>query len=155
MELRILALALGFATLLGAVPADPAVYEPGRDPGLGVVLISWWSFGASGATVSEDAIDDVYAHGTHVTICPLRFVDLASGDLRLSDGTTTGLDLAHIEAGVARATALGLEVTLNPFVEPDGFSSWRGRMNFIGAAKATFWQDATAPPWLLTRAAAA
>lgn len=122
--------------------ANPSIYEPDRDPGLGVLLISWANFGASGVQVWEDAIDDVHAHGfTHVTICPLRFVDLTTGAVRQSDGSTTAPDASHIEAAVARAKSLGMNVTLNPFVEPDGFAIWRGSMDFAGPAKATFWQD--------------
>lgn len=122
--------------------ADPAVYEAGLDPGVGVNLISWWNFGATGTQVWEDAVQDIYDQGLRaVSISPLRFVDLSTGQVRLSDGSTTGPDIAHVAAGVARAASLGMSVTLNPFVEPDHFSMWRALMNFSGAAKTQFWND--------------
>jgi hypothetical protein len=122
--------------------ADPAAYEPGADPAVGVNLISWWNFGASGASVWEDAVQRIYDHGLRaVSISPLRFVKPTTGEIRLSDGTTTAPDLAHIEAAVARASALGMSVTVNPFIEPDSFSKWRAELNFTGAAKTEFWND--------------
>jgi len=133
---------LSFVGLPRVSSANPDVYEPARDPGVGVILISWWDFGASGATVWEQAVEDVHAHGFgHVTICPVRFVDLTTGAVRVSNGSQSGPRTEHIEAAVARAVALGIEVLLNPFVEPDGFSTWRGGIDFVGTAKAQFWQD--------------
>lgn len=125
-----------------SVMADPAVYEAGVDPGVGVNLISWWNFGASGAQVWEDAVQDIYDQGLRaVSISPLRFVDLSTGAVRLSDGSTTGPDMSHISAGVVRAASLGMSITINPFIEPDHFSMWRALMNFSGAAKTQFWSD--------------
>jgi hypothetical protein len=122
--------------------ADPATYEPGVDPSVGFNLISWSNFGAAGEGVWEAAVLDIYDHGFRaVSISPLRFVDLATGRVRLSDGTTTGPDLAHLSAAVARAKNLGMTVTVNPFVTPDQFSIWRGQMNFSGSARAQFWSD--------------
>jgi hypothetical protein len=136
------ALVLALALLPARALPDPGVYEPGVDPTLGFNLISWWNFGASGAAVWEAAVQDVYDHGFRaVSISPLRFVKLSTGEIRLSDGTTTGPDTAHLAAGIARARALGMSVTVNPFVEPDSFSTWRGQMNFGGAAKVRFWSD--------------
>jgi hypothetical protein len=121
---------------------DPVVYEPGADPAVGVNLISWGNFGTSGQSVWEVAVQRIYDHGFRaVSISPLRFVKPATGEIRLSDGTSTGPDLAHVEAAVARATALGMAVTVNPFIEPDNFSKWRAELNFTGAAKTKFWSD--------------
>jgi hypothetical protein len=122
--------------------ADPAAYEPGADPAVGVNLISWGNFGASGPSVWEDAVQHIYDHGLRaVSISPLRFVKPSTGEIRLSDGVSTGPDLAHVEAAVARASALGMSITVNPFIEPDHFSKWRAQLDFTGAAKTEFWSD--------------
>jgi hypothetical protein len=136
----VVGLILAFGSTRAA--GDPSVYEPGVDPAVGVNLISWGNFGASGAAVWEDAVQRVYDHGLRaVSISPLRFVKQTTGEIRLSDGTSTGPDLAHVEAAVARASALGMSITVNPFIEPDNFSKWRAELNFAGAAKAQFWSD--------------
>jgi hypothetical protein len=140
-SIRLLLLAAVFGVASRAA-ADPAVYEPGADPAVGVNLISWANFGASGTSVWEDAVQSVHDHGLRaVSISPLRFVKPSTGEIRLSDGSNTGPDLAHVEAAVARAAALGMSVTLNPFIEPDRFSKWRAELNFSGAAKTQFWSD--------------
>ncbi len=121
---------------------DPAIYEPGIDPAVGVNLISWNNFGPDGASVWETAVQRAYDHGLRaVSISPLRFVKPTTGEIRLGDGTSTGPDLAHVETAVARASALGMAITINPFIEPDNFSKWRAELNFTGAAKTTFWSD--------------
>ena len=154
-----MAVVLLFLATLATTPdinarADPAVYEAGLDPVVGFNLVSWANFGGNGALVWENAVQDVYDHGFRaVSIGPVRFVDLATGAIRLSDGTTTGPDNAHIAAAIARAESLGMSVTLNPFVEPDGFSIWRGQINFSGAADTQFWSDYRA--YLLEMAALA
>jgi hypothetical protein len=125
-----------------ALASSPTRFEPGVDPGVGFNLISWWNFGASGAAVWEDAVQDVYDHGFRsVSISPVRFVDPGTGSIRLSDGTTSALDTAHLAAGIAHANALGMSVTVNPFVELDGFASWRGSFNPSGAQQTQFWND--------------
>lgn len=145
MAARMLRLCAGVgAVLLAAstVAATPAEYEPGVDPAVGFNLISWWNFGASGAATWEGAVQDVYDHGFRsVSVSPVRFVNTGTGEIRLSDGTTTGPDTSHIAAAIARARTLGMSVTVNPFVEPDGFASWRGSFNPSGARKAQFWAD--------------
>ncbi|ETX07943.1 MAG: hypothetical protein ETSY2_08275 [Candidatus Entotheonella gemina] len=131
----VLILRLGFA--------NPAIYEPPRDPTIGFNLISWANF-PDGAQVWTNAVQDVYDHGFRsVSISPVRFVNLTTGAIRLSDGTNTGPDPSHIAAAIAHARSLGMLVTVNPFVEPDGFAIWRGAMNFDGLARTQFWQDYT------------
>jgi hypothetical protein len=131
-DLAPLAFAATFALALIAtqVAADPAAYEPGLDPGIGVNLIAWSNFGASGEQIWEDAVQDIYDSGLRaVSISPLRFVDPNSGAIRLDGGSTVAPDLVHVEAGVARAAALGMVITINPFIEPDGFSRWRAKLD--------------------------
>ena len=145
MAVRMLRFCIVASALLLSAPgaaSTPAEYEPGVDPAVGFNLISWWNFGASGTSVWEDAIQDVYDHGFRsVSISPVRFVNTSTGEIRLTDGATTGPDTAHIAAAIARAGALGMSVTVNPFVEPDGFASWRGGFNPSGPRKAQFWAD--------------
>jgi hypothetical protein len=134
------------SSLLAVAPyqakGDPAVFEPGADPAVGVNLISWANFGAGGVEVWEDAVQSIYDAGLRaVSISPLRFVKPSTGEIRLSDGSNTGPDLVHVEAAVARASALGMSITVNPFIEPDGFSKWRAELDFSGAAKTEFWSD--------------
>jgi len=126
--------------LVGSLAADPLVYEPGTDPGVGMNLASWWNFGATGPAVWEGAVQDLYDHGfRHVSFVPLRFVDKPTGHL-VPEPYAKAPDLAHVAAGVARAKALGMTVTINPFVQPTDWS-WRGFMNFSGAKKTNFFSD--------------
>ncbi len=143
-RLSCLFLALAAAHLGGPAraSADPAAYEAGFDPAVAVHLISYGNFGSSGQAIWQDAVQDVYDHGIRaISVDPLRFVDLSSGAIRLSDGSNSGPDNDHIAAALARAAALGMSVILDPFVEPDGFSIWRGQMNFSGAAKTKICSD--------------
>jgi len=125
-----------------SVHADPLVYEPGIDPGAGMNLVSWWNFGSNGPAVWENAVQDLYDHGfRHVSFVPLRFVDEATGHV-IDEPHAQAPDLAHVAAGVAKADALGMTVTINPFVQPTDWS-WRGLMNFSGVQKANFFADYT------------
>lgn len=145
MHLRIIAsLAIAFLCIfVGPVAANPTLYEPGVDPAVGVNLVSWWNFGGDGAAVWENAVQDVFDHGIRsVSLVPIRFVDLSTGRL-IAEPHSNGPDLAHVAAGAARASALGMSVTINPFVEADNFSQWRGTINFSGAQKTNFFQDYT------------
>lgn len=114
--------------------ADPATYEIGHDPGVGFNLISWWS--GTSASHWQQAIQSMYNAGfREVSIAPLRFFNTTSGAL-----TTSGApSLAGLAGGVQLAKSLGMRVTLDPFVEPVGFTMWRGQYNPSGAAADTFW----------------
>ncbi len=114
--------------------ANPALHEIGDDPGLGFNLISWW--GGAQATHWESAIQTMYDAGfREVSIAPLRFFNTDTGAL-----TTSGApSLSGLSAGVGLAKSLGMRVTLDPFVEPVGFSIWRGQYNPAGPAATTFW----------------
>ena len=143
MDLHTSLLSTAFCVLLlgGSVHAAPTRYEPGCDPGVGFNLVSWWNFETTGATVWQNAVQEVYDKGfRHVSMIPIRYVDLTTGHL-LADGHAQAPELAHVAAGVARAKSLGMTVTLNPFVVPDGFSTWRGTMNFSGTEATTFFGD--------------
>ena len=138
--------------------ADPGVYEPGTDPGLGFNLISWWNFGGSGASTWENAVQSIHDAGfTEVSISPVRFAQTSTSASQ-SVGTilptsTRGPELSHIAAGISRAKSLGMRVTVNPFVGMlDGtmfFSNsnhpsfWRGFYDpSPGSAESiTFWND--------------
>lgn len=129
---------LSFHSLAGVqtAAADPAVMEIGSDPGVGFNLISWW--GGTQASHWQSAIQSMYNAGfREVSIAPLRFFNTTTGAL-----TTSGApSLAGLSGGVQLAKSLGMRVTLDPFVEPVGFSMWRGQYNPEGAAAATFWND--------------
>ena len=122
--------------------ANPQVYEPWADPGLGFNLISWWNFGASGQTVWEDAVQDLYDHGfRHLSIDPVRYFDPATG--AIAPSSMQGPELSHIGAAISHASMLGMSVTVNPFVEPENFAFWRGNWNPTtgsGISNA-FWSD--------------
>ncbi len=133
---------LGAACAVTPARAAPQRYEPGVDPSVGFNLISWWNFGATGESVWTDAVQDLYDHGVReVSISPVRFVDTSTGEIAGSSGQ--GPELAHIAAGVQHAKSLGMRVTLNPFVEPEGFSFWRGQYNPTPGSDAAdrFWSD--------------
>lgn len=129
--------------LLGVSPtrADPVLYEAGLDPGVGFNLISWSGF--TGSTQWINAINALDSAGfTEVSISPLRFVELDlpnSGSL-FSSGTPS---LTGVAAGISHAKSLGMRVTVNPFVEPEGFAFWRGQYNPTGAEATRFWNDYT------------
>ncbi len=96
--------------------ANPAVYELGSDPAVGFNLISWYNFGASGASTWQNAVQSLYDAGFRsVSISPVRFVNINTGQILAT--SPKGPELSHIEAGVIRAKSLGMRVTLNPFVE--------------------------------------
>lgn len=102
--------------------ANPAVYEPATDPGLGFNLIAW--SGNSG-TSWTNAINALYNSGfREVSISPVRRFDNNTGTV-LNVGYPS---LTAVQAGVVRAKELGMRVTLNPFVELSnlpGGQSWR------------------------------
>lgn len=131
----------------GAIPstlraANPGVYESGIDPGVGFNLVSWANFGGSGTSVWENAVQSVYDAGfDEVSISPVRFYTPGSGSIATS--SSQGPELNHIAAGITRAKSLGMRVTVNPFVEPVGFSTWRGFYDPTpGSVEAnTFWSD--------------
>jgi hypothetical protein len=76
-----------------------------------------------------------------VSLSPLRFFDPATGAIAATSNKAP--DMSHVAAGVARARQLGMRVTVNPFVEPVNFTTWRGNYNPTpgGAAWTTFWND--------------
>lgn len=116
-----------------------AVYDPGLDSQLGFNLISWWNFGADGAAKWANAVQDLYDSGFRaVNLVPLRAVDPATGAISVVDRLP---ELSHIAAGIAKAHSLGMTVTVNPMVEPVGFTSWRGDLQFSGAAATQFFSQ--------------
>ena len=139
------AASLLLAWACGAPPAralDPAVYEPNADPGVGFNLVSWWNFGGSGANVWRNAVQSVYDSGfREVSLSPVRFVDPATGVIATS--SQQGPELAHVAAGLERAKSLGMRVTVNPFVEVQGFAYWRGQYDPTPGTTSwsAFWDD--------------
>lgn len=126
---------------LNSLHADPVLYEPGVDPGVGFNLVSWDNFG-NGAQVWENAVQAAYDAGfDEVSLSPVRFFTPGTGSI--ASTSSSGPELNHIAAGVARAKQLGMRVTVNPFVEPDGFSGWRGTYNPTpnSGEWTTFWSD--------------
>ncbi|MEM9354469.1 MAG: glycoside hydrolase TIM-barrel-like domain-containing protein [Planctomycetota bacterium] len=122
--------------------ADPGVYEPGVDPGVGFNLVSWANFGSAGASVWENAVQSAHDAGfDEVSLSPVRFYTIGSGSIATT--SSSGPALNHVAAGVARAKSLGMRVTVNPFVEPVGFSTWRGFYDPTPGSGEwnTFWND--------------
>jgi Glycoside Hydrolase Family 113 len=151
---------LGVATVSGTphvLWANPAVYEIGDDPGIGFNLISWSS--GSSATTWQNAVQSMYDAGfREVSISPVRFTNILTGDIVLSPSQQP--TLAAVEAGVVRAKQLGMRVTLNAFWEnydptetsgqqyfadttpgPDSGCTWRGCYNPSGAVADNFWTN--------------
>ncbi len=132
--------------LLSVVPAaftsaNPTLYEPGIDPGVGFNLVSWFNF-ANGSTVWQNAVQAAFDAGfDEVSLSPVRFYTPGSGSIATS--SSRGPELSHIAAGIVRGKQLGMRVTVNPFVEPEGFTNWRGFYNPTpGSAESnTFWND--------------
>lgn len=120
--------------------ANPLIYEPATDPGIGFNLIAW--SGSSDATRWTNAINALYNAGfREVSISPIRRFDNNTGAVIANFGYPS---LTAIEAGVVRAKQLGMRVTLNPFVELSnlpGGQSWRAYFAPLpGSGKAdTFW----------------
>ena len=113
----------GLFILAPSAYANPSVYEPATDPGLGFNLIAW--SGNSGTSWSN-AIDALYNAGfREVSISPVRRFDNNTGAVISNFGYPS---LTAVDAGVLRAKQLGMRVTLNPFVELSnlpGGQSWR------------------------------
>ncbi len=136
------ALACVLALLTLRASADPGVYEPGVDPGVGFNLVSWANFGASGPTVWENAVQAAHDAGfDEVSLSPVRFYTIGAGSIAAT--SSQGPELSHVAAGVARAKSLGMRVTVNPFVEPVGFTEWRGFYDPTPGSGEwnTFWTD--------------
>ena len=139
--LSLLSACCGYLTATCAV-ADPAAYEPGVDPGVGFNLVSWANFGGGGASVWENAVQSAYDAGfDEVSLSPVRFYTPGTG--AIAPTSSKGPELSHVAAGITRAKSLGMRVTVNPFVEPVGFSTWRGFYdpNPGSAESNTFWSD--------------
>ncbi len=142
-----LALLLAACTLHGvwvdtAGAVDPSRYEQGVDPGVGFNLVSWANFGSGGASVWENAVQSAYDAGfDEVSLSPVRFYTPGVGSIATT--SSSGPELSHVAAGVARGKSLGMRVTVNPFIEPVGFSNWRGFYNPTpGSSESnTFWAD--------------
>lgn len=121
-----------------AVLADGQSYEA-SDPGLGFNMISWWN-DPQGEALWESSVQQVYDYGfRHVSICPVRYFDPSTGAIAAS--SPKGPELSHIAAGVAKAKSLGMTVTVNPFVEPENFTFWRGQWDPSGGVATQFWSD--------------
>ena len=135
------------ALLISFTPAEAGntIYEPTQDTGLGFNLVSWWnpaSDGEDGAAIWEHAVQDAWDHGfTHVSLCPVRYFDPSTGTIATT--SEKGPELSHIAAGAARAKSLGMTVTINPFVEYQDFTQWRGQWDPTGTVADTFWTDYT------------
>lgn len=122
-----------------ALLAAPLTYEPQRDPALGFNLISWWNFGAGGENIWRNAVRDMRSHGfRHVSLCPIRVFDPATGAIAESPQLPP---LSQIAAAADEARQLGMTVTINPFIEPDGFEFWRGTWDPPRTARERFWGD--------------
>ncbi len=122
--------------------ANPSAYEPGVDPGMGFNLVSWWNFGGNGANVWETAVQQVHDAGfDEVSLSPVRYFNQTTGTIATT--SQRGAELSHVAAGVARAKSLGMKVTVNPFVEPENFATWRGFWNPTPGTSTsnTFWSD--------------
>ena len=122
---------------LDSVRADPAVYEVGRDPGIGFNLISWGT--SAQAQHWQSAVQSLYDAGfREVSIAPVRMVNPNNGVISAGGQQP----LANIEAAVVRAKSLGMRVTLDPFTELADFSAWRATYAPDSPAEeATFWND--------------
>jgi hypothetical protein len=119
--------------------ADPLVYEPALDPGLGFNLIAWSGNNGSSWT---NAVNALYAGGfREVSISPVRRFNNNTGTVVSNSGYPS---LTAVEAGVARAKQLGMRVTLNPFVELSnlpGGQTWRAFFAPVpgSTVASTFW----------------
>ena len=122
--------------------ANPAVYEIGADPDVGFNLVSWFNFGGTGASTWQNSVQAVYDAGfREISLSPVRYFNLSTGAIAAT--STKGPELNHIAAGIVRAKSLGMRVTVNPFIEPIDFTTWRGTYNPTPntAAWTTFWND--------------
>lgn len=140
----VLTVSLSLLLLLwrGALAADPGKYEAGVDPGVGFNLVSWANFGAVGESVWENAVQAAHDAGfDEVSLSPVRFYTIGTG--AIAQTSSSGPELSHIAAGITRGKSLGMRVTVNPFIEPQGFSTWRGFYNPTPDSGEwnTFWDD--------------
>ncbi|MDZ4784188.1 MAG: hypothetical protein SGJ19_28405 [Planctomycetia bacterium] len=119
--------------------AEPLTYEPARDPAVGFNLISWWNFGANGENIWRSAVRDMHSHGFgHVSLCPIRVFNPVTGAISESPQLPS---LAQVAAAADEARQLGMTVTINPFIEPEGFEFWRGTWDPPRMARERFWGD--------------
>lgn len=109
---------------------------------MGFNLVSWANFGVNGSAVWEQAVQQVFDAGfDEVSLSPVRFYSQSTGAIATT--SSKGAELSHVAAGVVRAKSLGMKVTVNPFVEPENFSTWRGNWNPAPQSDTAtlFWSD--------------
>lgn len=134
-------LSFGVSAFVHGPAAEPAAPEC-KTPGFGLNLVSFRDLGAAGGTMWRDAVREIRDLGfCHVSVTPIRFVNRETG--AIAAGSPRAPQLAHVAAAVAEAKASGLTVTVNPFVETEGFAIWRGEYNPPpgSAAAKQFWSD--------------
>lgn len=121
--------------------ANPAIYEPGFDSGVGINL---WRVQPSATTVSQE-IQSMRAAGfTQVALIPMAFADTTNGRISATDNTgfiSQTISDTELDAAIRTAKSLNMTVTVSPFIQTHGLATSRGFMNFSGASASQFWSD--------------
>lgn len=127
--------------VVAATLANPAIYEPGHDSGVGINL---WRVQASSTTVSQE-IQSMHAAGfTQVALIPMAFADTTTGRISRTDNAnfvTQTISDAELDAAIRTAKSLNMKVTVSPFIQTHGMQTSRAFMNFAGQAATDFWSD--------------
>lgn len=137
-----LALAVAATSLVVAqARANPAIYEPGHDSGVGINL---WRVQPSATTVSQE-IQSMHSAGfTQVALIPIAFANTTSGAISRTDHNnfiTQTMSDSELDAAIRTAKSLNMTVTVSPFIQTHGLVTSRAFMNFSGAAATQFWGD--------------
>ncbi len=135
---------LAFGATLALTPvalANPSVYEPGHDSGVGINL---WRVHPSATTVSQEIVAMRSAGFQQVALIPMAFADTGNGHISRSDNTgfiSQTMSDSELDGAIRTAKSLGMTVTVSPFIQTHGLATGRQFMNFSGTAATSFWDD--------------
>jgi len=117
---------------------------------LGFNLVSWDNTGAVNIDTWENAVQEMYNAGVRsFAIVTYRFVDKNTGKIYVTSkyGLASPPEDSLIVAAMKKGQELGMQVSLNPFIEIDNPSGighiWRGTLDFVQKDLQTFFDQYT------------
>ena len=135
-------LCIGLVSLFAAdALANPSIYEPGFDSGVGVNL---WRVQPSATTVSQQITAMHTAGFRQVALIPIAFADTTTGHITRTDNTgfiSQTISDGELDSAIRTAKTFGMTVTVSPFIQAHGLQTGRQFMNFTGAPAASYFGD--------------
>jgi hypothetical protein len=126
----------------------PTHYELGKHPNISFNLVSWDTTGKVNSLMWENAVQGLYDVGIqNFTIITYRFVDKETANISKTShhNLAPPPENSAIAAAIQKGKKLGMQISLNPFVEIDNSkgigNQWRGNLDFSGAKLKTFFKN--------------